>query len=174
MRSLRLVSCLYFLVYLITSSCYAESKDNVINGNAGSKFLAKSFGTFNEPWAMTFLPTGELLVTEKNGTLLLVDPEQGSRQEVQGVPRVAYGGQGGLGDVILHPQYAQNNWIYLSYAQQGASGKRGPLLCEHASAPRPLTRHWKTLKLSGARHPRLEEADITPTVLPSARMDISS
>jgi len=44
---------------------------------------------------------------------------------VRGVPKVAYGGQGGLGDIILHPEYDVNKLVYISYAEQGESGKRG-------------------------------------------------
>jgi glucose/arabinose dehydrogenase len=90
--------------------------------------MAESFGEFNEPWAMTFLPDGDLLVTEKSGTMLLVHLDDRSRVPVSGVPEVAYGGQGGLGDIILHPQYKDNHWIYLSYAEQDASGKKGAVV----------------------------------------------
>ena len=47
---------------------------------------------------------------------------------VRGVPGVAYGGQGGLGDVILHPRYDDNRWIYLSYAEQDESGRKGAVV----------------------------------------------
>lgn len=120
--SLCLLSCLL--------SCWprAAAADSIINGNAGSKLLAESFGTFNEPWAMTFLPDGNLLVTEKPGTLLLVDLDGRLKIPVRGLPEVAYGGQGGLGDVILHPRYTENHWLYLSYAEEDASGKRGAVV----------------------------------------------
>ena len=80
---------------------------------------------FSEPWAMTFLPDGTALVTEKRGALKHIDVETGAVHEINGVPEVAYGGQGGLGDVILHPDFAQNNVIYLSYAEHGEDGNRG-------------------------------------------------
>ncbi len=105
MQALRSLSCLFLLLLLLSGSTYAESSDNIIYGNAGSRLFAESFGEFNEPWAMTFLPSGDLLVTEKNGTLLLVRPDDRSKVPVKGVPKVAYGGQGGLGDIILHPHY---------------------------------------------------------------------
>ncbi|MBU1300505.1 MAG: PQQ-dependent sugar dehydrogenase, partial [Gammaproteobacteria bacterium] len=81
--------------------------------------------SFSEPWAMTFLPDGTALVTEKRGALKHVDVKTGTVHEITGVPEVAYGGQGGLGDVILHPDFAQNNVIYLSYAEHGEDGNRG-------------------------------------------------
>ena len=80
---------------------------------------------FDQPWAMTFLPDSSLLVTEKPGRLLLLSSDQRTRTMVEGVPAVAYGGQGGLGDVILHPDFITNQLIYLSYAEPGTAGKRG-------------------------------------------------
>ena len=60
-------------------------------------FTSTPVATFNEPWAMTFLPDGRLLVTEKRGRLALFDPASKSQGEVSGVPEVDYGGQGGFG-----------------------------------------------------------------------------
>ena len=81
--------------------------------------------TFNEPWAMTFLPDGRLLVTEKRGSLMIVTQSGEKSRPVDDVPDVAYRGQGGLGDVILHPDFANNGLIYLSYAESGVGNVRG-------------------------------------------------
>ena len=88
-------------------------------------FTATPVAEFNEPWAMTFLPDGRLLVTEKSGSLLLVTPDGSRTSSIAGAPQVAYGGQGGLGDVILHPGFSENQLIYLSYAEAGEGGNRG-------------------------------------------------
>lgn len=125
LQHIALKSCLLFLLF---SQVNAQAPDNTFVGNAGSTLLYESYGSFNEPWAMTFLPGGDLLVTEKPGVLLLVNLEDRSQISVQGVPKVAYGGQGGLGDIILHPQYEDNRLIYLSYAEKGTSGKRGAVV----------------------------------------------
>lgn len=89
-----------------------------IEGTRGTQLDAEEIAVFDRPWAMTFLPDGALLVTGKKGILwhLAVD---GTQTEVRGMWRVAYGGQGGLGDVVLHPDYQQNNWVYLSFAERG-------------------------------------------------------
>jgi glucose/arabinose dehydrogenase len=92
--------------------------------NAAKPFNAIPEATFDEPWAMTFLPDGRLLITEKRGKLRL-HQIGGATGEVSGVPQVAYGGQGGLGDVVLHPDFAKNGLIYLSYAEAGDGGDRG-------------------------------------------------
>jgi glucose/arabinose dehydrogenase len=69
----------------------------------------------DHPWAVTQLPDASFLVTERTGQLLRVAPD-GSRQAVEGVPASYFAGQGGLLDVVLHPDFAENQRIYLSYA----------------------------------------------------------
>src|SRR5690349_20765795 len=75
-------------------------------------FQIEQIGQFAEPWAMTFLPGGDLLVTEKRGALKL-RRANGQVLDVTGVPQVSYGGQGGFGDVVLHPDFARNRLVYL-------------------------------------------------------------
>ncbi len=91
-------------------------------------FVRTEFARFDEPWAMTLLPDGRLLVTEKQGRLKLFNPATRQVGEIAGVPAVAYGGQGGFGDVVLHPQYASNHLVYLSYAEAGANNTRGAVV----------------------------------------------
>ena len=88
-------------------------------------FVSTEIARFDEPWAMTFLPDGRLLVTQKGGQLKLLNTATKQIGNISGVPAVAYGGQGGLGDVVLHPQFASNGRIYLSYAEAGAGDTRG-------------------------------------------------
>lgn len=90
----------------------------------GESFLVSEIARFNDPWAMSFLPDGRLLVTEKPGHLRLVTLD-GKSGEVTGTPEVAHGGQGGLGDVVLHPDFARNQWLYISYAEAGERDTRG-------------------------------------------------
>lgn len=68
------------------------------------------------PWGMAFLPDGSMLVTERVGRLTQISPE-GQRTEIIGVPQVVSRGQGGMLDVELHPDYARNGWVYLSYSK---------------------------------------------------------
>ena len=107
---------------LIASAC---SPSNVIASSEMGEdkpYEVTEIATFNEPWAMTFLPElNQALITEKSGKLMLWESE-GEVVEVKGVPKVAYGGQGGLGDVILHPEFAENRTIYLSFAEAGEGG----------------------------------------------------
>lgn len=91
---------------------------------APAPFVSTELARFNEPWAMTFLPDGRLLITEKQGKLKL-HAIGGATGEVSGVPKVAYGGQGGFGDVVLHPKFAESGWVYLSYVEAGDDGDFG-------------------------------------------------
>ncbi|MEE2873427.1 MAG: PQQ-dependent sugar dehydrogenase [Candidatus Latescibacterota bacterium] len=82
--------------------------------------FAEGFGL---PWGMAFLPDGRLLVTEREGVLRVVGKDGRVSVPIEGVPEVRAEGQGGLMDVALHPQYAQNGWIYLSFSDP----LRGPI-----------------------------------------------
>lgn len=92
-------------------------------------FVKTSVAEFNEPWAMTFLPDGRMLVSEKPGKLWLVTAA-GSKTEIAGVPSVDYGGQGGLGDIILSPDFATSGQVFLSWAEADSDddSKRGAVV----------------------------------------------
>ncbi|MGB0513771.1 MAG: PQQ-dependent sugar dehydrogenase, partial [Wenzhouxiangellaceae bacterium] len=68
------------------------------------------------------LPDGRLLVTERGGRLLLID--DGQAREVGGVPEVTSLGQGGLLDVAVHPEFADNRWVYLTWSQGNDAGNQ--------------------------------------------------
>jgi len=70
----------------------------------------------HEPWGLDFLPDGRLLLTEKDGGIKLVSPGNWASVEVRGAPEVVNEGQGGLLDVLVHPDFERNRWIYLSYS----------------------------------------------------------
>jgi len=121
-RNLLTAACATAMLALLSTGCAAQEKTRL-------PFQSTPMGQFKEPWAMTFLPDGRLLVSEKKGALKLValgaTPAANKVGEISGVPAVAYGGQGGFGDVVLHPQFASNGWVYLSYAEAGKDDTRG-------------------------------------------------
>ena len=69
------------------------------------------------PWALAFLPDGRLLITERPGRLRIVEKGKLLPEAVKGTPKVWEKQDGGLFDVEVHPQYAKNGWIYLSYSE---------------------------------------------------------
>ena len=69
-----------------------------------------------EPWGMDFLPDGSILLTEKPGIMKIVTPGSWETRQVQGLPEVANEGQGGLMDVLVHPDFERNRWVYFSYS----------------------------------------------------------
>lgn len=95
---------------------------------AEAPFTVRQVASFDEPWAMTFLPGGkQALVTERAGKLKLWQ-ENGPALDVAGVPAVAYGGQGGLGDVILAPDFAASGTVYLSWVEAGDGDNFGAVV----------------------------------------------
>ena len=79
----------------------------------------------NHPWALAFLPDGRILVTERPGRLRIVGANGALSEPLGGVPEVAASGQGGLLDVAVDPAFAQNQLVYLSYAEPGDGGTAG-------------------------------------------------
>mgnify|MGYP001811824868 FL=1 len=73
---------------------------SLANAQGDNPFDTTVITSFDEPWAMTFLPDGRMLVTEKKGNLFIVTQDGQKSRPVRNVPTVAYGGPGGLGDVL--------------------------------------------------------------------------
>ena len=104
------------------------SGDHPATPLADAPFTVQEIADFNEPWAMTFIPgTRAALITEKSGKLKLWQ-ENGPTQDVAGVPTVAYGGQGGFGDVIVAPDFAATGTIYLSWVEAGTGNTAGAVV----------------------------------------------
>jgi glucose/arabinose dehydrogenase len=109
---------------LILIACSANNATGQNAAAASARpFKVEVKGDFVAPWAMTFLPDGRMLVTEKAGTLVLYDPQQQVSVGVGGVPTVDSAGQGALMDVMLSPTFAQDNIVYLSWSEAGDTGK---------------------------------------------------
>ncbi len=100
-------------------------------------FVSEPIASFNAPWALEFLPDGRILVTEKggpdaegnmqNGKIQLVT-QDGQKTEITGAPQVAVTAQGGLGDIKLHPDFATNGMVYVSFNEAGENETSGVAL----------------------------------------------
>jgi aldose sugar dehydrogenase len=94
-----------------------------VHESGGHRFrLVTVADGFQNPWAIAFLPNGDLLVTERAGRLRVIRGGQLQPAAISGVPEARVGGQGGLLDVVLHPQFAKNQLVYLSYSKPSADG----------------------------------------------------
>jgi glucose/arabinose dehydrogenase len=104
-------------------------------------FVSTPIAEFNSPWALEFLPDGRILVTEKGGAdangnqlpgKIFVVTQDGQKTEISGAPKSAAVGQGGMADIKLHPDFATNGMVYVSFTEaegdiSGAALGRGHL-----------------------------------------------
>ena len=94
--------------------------------SARHDFRVDTVALFDHPWSIAWLPTGEMLVTERPGRLRIVRGGKLDPDPVAGVPEVfRERGQGGLMDVLPHPDFAANHLIYLSYAKPSPDDSLG-------------------------------------------------
>lgn len=121
------------------------------------ELVVTEHGSFEEGWAMSFLPdTRQLLISERHGALQLRDQDTGEVREVSGTPEVHHAGQGGMHDVIPGPDFAEDGTVYLSWARdhdEGAQGVvgRGTLDPESASLE-DLEVIWEQTPATGSGH----------------------
>lgn len=157
----------------LASCANAETGDSAAKGGeivatTGPAFPFKTTAVadLEEPWALAFAPgTATLFVTEKAGTVKFIDTRTGAIGTVSGVPKVDYGGQGGLGDIAFLPTEAgkplSGRTVYLSWAEAGESDTRGAavgigtLVCDTPAACdiRDFSVIWRqTPKVTGRGH----------------------
>jgi aldose sugar dehydrogenase len=116
---------IYILLLAISFGCGAPKKEKDIALNTTERDYTIEMVTegVNNPWGMTWLPDGSMLITEKSGTLYrLVD---GELITIGNMPEVYNRGQGGLLDIETHPDYESNGWIYITYASTEGEGEGG-------------------------------------------------
>jgi glucose/arabinose dehydrogenase len=123
MRNIAIISL--FAIALLSGSCNAQVKPNdiVIEDDTKNYSLEVVVSDIPIPWSMAWLPDGSMLVTEKSGILYHI--KNGIKTEIKNVPAVYNRGQGGLLDIVLHPDYAKNGWIYITYSSEEGEGTGG-------------------------------------------------
>ena len=103
------------LLLLLSLAAVCPASDVMISSAHRFRIETVADG-LEHPWALAKLPDGDFLVTERGGKVFRI-AENGAKTEIAGVPPVVVKGQGGLLDIALHPDYAENGWIYLAYAK---------------------------------------------------------
>ena len=91
-------------------------------GNESSRMKATVVETFKNPWAMTFINSRKILITTKLGDLWLLNID-GGKKKILGLPKIAIGGQGGLGDVAIHPNFKKNSLVYITLVESQNEGQ---------------------------------------------------
>jgi glucose/arabinose dehydrogenase len=124
---MNILMSLYLRIALLSmallTSALAQDRPAVINSEKHSFRVVTLLTALENPWSVAFLPDGRMLVTERAGRLRLVGQDfRLDPKPIAGLPDVVSQGQGGLFDVVLHPEYAQNGWIYWAYNAPGAGG----------------------------------------------------
>ena len=115
MKNLR---SLFLTIACVFGSAQADTRSELIKSQAQNFRIEVVAEGLENPWGMAFLPQGDLLVTQRSGSLLRIRPGEMKPVTVKGVPQVVASGQGGLLDIELHPNYQQpgKDWIYLTYS----------------------------------------------------------
>lgn len=117
---------------LLLIACSGEGANSQTTTAATDKpFKTSVIADFDSPWAMTFLPDGRALVTEKAGDMILFDPKNGTKIPVAGIPKVDSAGQGALMDVVLSPSFAKDKAVYFSFSEE-RDGLKGVALAKGA------------------------------------------
>ena len=126
---------LLFVVPVYSQTTTTSPPPDTVTSSAGSIKIER-LATLELPWGMALLPDGRLLITEKPGRLRIWANGKLS-EPVQGVPKVVYRGtpsdQGGLLDVEIDPEFARNNFVYLSYVE---AAEQQPADAQETNDPR--------------------------------------
>jgi len=126
---IKIVSASLFVLagfFYFNSSAPEASFPPIIHSEKLSFKLDTVLTDLEIPWAMAFLPNGDMLFTERKGELRLMTKDRKlDSRPISNVPKVKDRGQGGLLDIELHPDYESNGWIYLSFSSPHKTGEKG-------------------------------------------------
>lgn len=114
---------LIFPLFILSCQAQKNPSDVTLQDEVKNYTFENIGGEIANPWGMTWLPDGSMLVTEKSGILYHIKNNQ--KTEVKNVPEVYNRGQGGLLDIAVHPNYATNGWIYITFSSTEGGGEGG-------------------------------------------------
>lgn len=110
-----------FISWFVNS---AETSNSSVVKSTKTPNAELYFADAGIPWGMAWLPSGDMLITLRGGELKLVNHTTRTAKIITGLPAIAVGGQGGLLDIVVHPDYAKNGWLYISYAKTDGRGNK--------------------------------------------------
>jgi glucose/arabinose dehydrogenase len=113
-----------FCVLASFLTCSAERSKNSPTNVDENLVVQLHFADIGIPWGMAWTPQGDMLVTMRGGELKLIKKGQSEAVNIAGLPVISSGGQGGLLDIVIHPDFASNGWIYFSYAKADGKGNK--------------------------------------------------
>lgn len=134
-------------LYVATSCAQKKENDVALSVAERSYTLETVVEGLANPWGMSWLPDGSMLVTEKEGTLWHI--KNGTKTQVANVPEVYNRGQGGLLDIEAHPDYKNNGWIYITYASPEGEEKGGHTALIRAKLENNALTQMETLYKAG-------------------------
>lgn len=111
------------LLSLLSPTVKAQTQSPIIQSEKQAFHVSTLTRGLENPWSMVFLPDGRMLVTERAGRMRILDKQfKLDPKPIEGLPDIVARGQGGLFDVVLHPDFLSNGWIYWSYNAPGPGG----------------------------------------------------
>ena len=108
---------LFFLVISFSSSIFAKENSHSFKVSVIAEGL-------DHPWSLVFISDDEILVTEKTGKIRIIKNNRLLDESIKNVPNSLFAGQGGLSDIVLHPEFSNNRTIFLSFSEIHPANKR--------------------------------------------------
>lgn len=159
MRKFLIILVQALLIALMVTTAHAQTKSETFKTEKTTISVEVIAKDLVHPWGMTMLPNNKILVTERGGTLKLIDPDTGKIQNVLGVPRVRANGQGGLLDIAADPDFENNRAVFITFSDASTPNVTGTAVASatFVETPRPRLNNVKTIysmqkKTAGGRH----------------------
>ena len=159
MRKFSKFLVLALVMTLLVTSAHGQTKNKTFKTEKTTINVEVIANDLAHPWGMTMLPNNKILVTERSGTLKLIDPVNGKVQNVLGVPRVRANGQGGLLDIAADPDFESNRTVFITFSDASTPNVTGTAVASatFTETPRPRLNNVKTIysmqkKTAGGRH----------------------
>jgi glucose/arabinose dehydrogenase len=124
-NTMKLIYFTFVTLLLLCSQKIMAQAPEIKKSEVSKDYLVEPFvKTDGIPWGMDWLPSGDMLVTMRDGQLKLIREGNIIHHEINGLPEIAVGRQGGLLDIKVHPDYTNKPWIYFSYARSDGKGNK--------------------------------------------------